>query len=69
MLNSESRPVLGNKDVSVESPKTTAEMTQVVAGTHHRPVWSSQWVYIVASIAGVVGLGNIWRFPYMVGQN
>lgn len=53
----------------MEIPKTTAEMAQVVAGTQSRPVWSSQWVYIVASIAGVVGLGNIWRFPYMVGQN
>ena len=34
-----------------------------------RPVWTSQNAYILASVAGVVGLGNIWRFPYMVGQN
>ena len=53
----------------MENPKTTSEMTQVALGTHARPVWSSQTIFIIASIAGVVGLGNIWRFPYMVGQN
>ena len=53
---------------SMESPKTTAEMAQVATGAQTRPVWSSQGVYIMATIAGVVGLGNIWR-PYMVGQN
>lgn len=34
-----------------------------------RPVWSSRRTYIIASIAGVVGLGNIWRFPYIAGEN
>jgi len=53
----------------MESPKATAEMRNIVAGVQARPVWSSQRVYILATIAGVVGLGNIWRFPYMVGQN
>lgn len=24
---------------------------------------------MLASVAGVVGLGNLWRFPYMVGEN
>ncbi|MQG34660.1 MAG: hypothetical protein FI717_10200 [SAR202 cluster bacterium] len=53
----------------MESPKTTSEMEQVRAGTQERPVWSSQTIFIIATIAGVVGLGNIWRFPYMVGEN
>ena len=44
-------------------------MEQVRAGTQERPVWSSQTIFIIATIAGVVGLGNIWRFPYMVGEN
>lgn len=34
-----------------------------------RPVWTSQRAFIIASIAGVIGLGNLWRFPYMVGEN
>ena len=46
-----------------------SETSQVVAGSRPRPVWTSQRSYILASIAGVVGLGNIWRFPYMAGEN
>jgi len=46
-----------------------SEMSQVVAGAAPRPVWTSQRAYILASIAGVVGLGNLWRFPYMAGGN
>ena len=44
-------------------------MSQVAAGSTPRPVWTSQRAYILASVAGVVGLGNLWRFPYMAGQN
>ena len=39
------------------------------AASPSRPVWSSQRAYILATIAGVIGLGNLWRFPYMVGLN
>ncbi len=44
-------------------------MSPVTAGPSPRPVWTSQRAYVLASIAGVVGLGNLWRFPYMAGQN
>ena len=44
-------------------------MSQVVNGSPAHQIWSSQRAYVLASIAGVVGLGNLWRFPYMAGQN
>jgi neurotransmitter:Na+ symporter, NSS family len=31
--------------------------------------WSSRLTFIMASVGFAVGLGNIWRFPYIVGEN
>ncbi|WP_019556180.1 sodium-dependent transporter [Thiomicrorhabdus arctica] len=31
--------------------------------------WSSQTVFIMAAIGSAVGLGNIWKFPYITGEN
>lgn len=54
---------------NIEKPPDKSEMSQVTDGSTPRPVWTSQRAYILASVAGVVGLGNLWRFPYMAGQN
>jgi hypothetical protein len=34
-----------------------------------RDAWGSKWEFILASIGLAVGLGNVWRFPYLCQKN
>lgn len=37
--------------------------------TEQRGQWSSKIGFIFAAAGSAIGLGNIWRFPYVTGQN
>ena len=36
---------------------------------NNRPNWTSKYAFIITTVGSAVGLGNIWRFPYVMGQN
>lgn len=39
------------------------------APTENRAQWASKIGFIMAAAGSAVGLGNIWRFPYLTGEN
>ena len=36
---------------------------------HKRGLWATRMGFILAASGSAVGLGNVWKFPYIVGQN
>ncbi|MDA7633363.1 sodium-dependent transporter [bacterium] len=40
-----------------------------IQSTEERGQWGSKLGFILAASGSAVGLGNIWRFPYMTGEN
>jgi len=35
----------------------------------NRPHWGSSTAFVIAAAGSAIGLGNIWKFPYMTGVN
>ena len=36
--------------------------------TSQREQFGSRIAFVLASMGGAIGLGNVWKFPYMVGK-
>ena len=47
---------------------TTATLSGT-ASTQAPRLWSSRFAFILAATGSAVGLGNIWKFPYITGEN
>ncbi|PKO47403.1 MAG: sodium-dependent transporter [Betaproteobacteria bacterium HGW-Betaproteobacteria-22] len=35
----------------------------------HRSAWKNRWTFMLATAGSAIGLGNIWKLPYMIGMN
>lgn len=71
-------PVRGEREPTAhpreESSQAAAELTDVsrpAAEKAEQPyaLWSSERAFVLSTAAAGVGLGNLWRFPTLVGEN
>ena len=44
-------------------------MTQQLGEAEAREEWGTRLGFVCAAVGSAVGLGNIWRFPYITGEN
>lgn len=44
-------------------------MPQAVAADAQRETWRSRGAFVIAAIGAAVGLGNVWRFSGVAGEN
>ena len=49
---------------NVDKPLDPHVLDERTAGGQ-RPTWSGRLEFILASVGYAVGLGNVWRFPYL----
>lgn len=53
-----------------QNPSVGSASTDSTAGAKaDHPMWSSRLAFILAASGSAVGLGNIWKFPYITGEN
>lgn len=48
---------------------TDSNLASGDAAAAKRGLWSSRLAFILAATGSAVGLGNIWKFPYITGEN
>lgn len=55
--------------VAAQEASGSAASTKVsTAKISARATWSGKWAFILAAAASAVGLGNLWRFPYLAAK-
>ena len=54
---------------TMSNASSSAEGGAMGQATAKRGLWSSRLAFILAATGSAVGLGNIWKFPYITGEN
>lgn len=60
---------IGSKSPADESKGAADDATSHTAEAGKRDTWTNDWEFIMSCIALSIGLGNVWRFPFIALEN
>ena len=69
MTAEKSGPVINGKSDDSKDGDGSSCSTQPNEGYNERGQWSNKIEFILSVAGEIIGLGNVWRFPYLCYKN